>query len=229
MPRLEQSTHWSNSRIRCAWSCSNELAFNRSCVFVPLSKLFPYMISACHSVDMTTEAIPPFRILNFATEGCRGVHSTYGKSCLLARSPPENQSGLGILRYNHSLNDRSVSCHSWPVGGSGEEDSRSVVTAVDLLVTTTARELSVCLLSRLTDSYTLSHCRLRKQGCPSWQFIVRAFFVAKRMEGAWNAWHELDVSSCRMRTVTLLARRQTIIWCERENDKEDKFTFSIDS
>jgi len=153
MPRLEQSTHRSNRRIRYAWSFSNELAFDRSCGFVPLPKLFSHIISAGHSVDMSTEAIPPFRILNFATEGCRG-HSTYGKSCLLARSPPDNQSRLDILRDNwqHSLNDRSVSCHSWPVGGSGEEDSRSVVTAVDLLATTTARELNVSLLSRLTDS-----------------------------------------------------------------------------
>ena len=159
MPRLEQSTHRSNRRIRYAWSFNNELAFDRSCGFVPLPKLFSHIISAGHSVDMSTEAIPPFRILNFATEGCRG-HSTYGKSCLLARSPPQNQSSSEVLRDNHSLNDGSVSCHKWLVGGSGEEDSRSVVTAVDLLVTTTARELSVGLLSRLTDSYTFSHCRL---------------------------------------------------------------------
>ena len=86
--RHEQLTYGPNRRTCCGWSLSDVLAFDRTCMFLPQSKLFHYTISAGHSVDMSTEAIPPFKILNFAREGCRGVLSTYGKSCLLATSPP---------------------------------------------------------------------------------------------------------------------------------------------
>lgn len=88
---------------------------------------------------LMTAAIPPFRILNGATEGCRGLQSAPGESRLLAVSSLENERDIAL----HSLNDRSVSCHSWPVGGSGEDECRLEVTAVDTLETAKAREPSV--------------------------------------------------------------------------------------
>ena len=88
---------------------------------------------------LMTAAIPPFRILNGATEGCRGLQSAPGESRLLAASSLENGRDIAL----HSLNDRSVSCHSWPVGGSGEDECRLEITAVDTLKAAKAREPSV--------------------------------------------------------------------------------------
>jgi hypothetical protein len=65
--------------------------------------------------------------------------SAPGESRLLATSSLENERDIAL----HSLNDRSVSCHSWPVGGSGEDECRLEVTAVDTLETTKGREPSV--------------------------------------------------------------------------------------
>lgn len=62
-----------------------------------------------------------------------------GESCLLATSSLENERDIAL----HSLNDRSVSCHNWLAGGSGENERRLEVTAVDTLETAKAREPSV--------------------------------------------------------------------------------------
>jgi len=137
-------TYCINRLIQCEWNSSNDLAFDRTCLFL-LSSISS-SIGCPRAIVVTCRLeLSPFGILN-------------GFDRRMPRRRDSSRNGVPaphvvasrcddcaiVYCYLHSLNGRSVTCHNRaPVGGSGENGRRSRITAVDALQTANAREPSV--------------------------------------------------------------------------------------